>query len=144
MEQSNLSKIFKALKLAYPYYFKNLTEEDSTMFLQLYYSKLKKYRYEIISKAIDNIITNNDFMPSLAEVLKECDKQSKAYYKNQLEKMYAYGYFKTDEEYGKAVMWLLEERPIIPEWLKKDVDNFIETNTIKQLKTEVNKKDETI
>ena len=87
MEQSNLSKIFKALKLAYPYYFKTLTEEDSAMFLQLYYSKLKKYRYEIVSKAIDNLIITNDFMPSLAEVIKECDKQSKFYYREALEKM---------------------------------------------------------
>lgn len=136
MEQSNLSKIFKALKLAYPYYFKTLTEEDSTMFLQLYYSKLKKYRYEIVSNAIDNLITTNDFMPSLAEVIKECDKQSKYYYKETLEKMYKQGYFKTDEEYGKAVMWLLEDKPIIPEWLKTDVDKFIETTKIKQIKTE--------
>lgn len=136
MEQSNLSKIFKALKLAYPYYFKTLTEEDSTMFLQLYYSKLKKYRYEIVSNAIDNLITTNDFMPSLAEVIKECDKQSKYYYKETLEKMYKQGYFKTDEEYGKAIMWLLEDKPIIPEWLKTDVDKFIETTKIKQIKTE--------
>ena len=136
MEQSNLSKIFKALKLAYPYYFKTLTEEDSTMFLQLYYSKLKKYRYEIVSKAVDNLITTNDFMPSLAEVIKECDKQSKFYYRETLEKMYKQGYFKTDEEYGKAVMWLLEDKPIIPEWLKTDVDKFIETTKIKQIKTE--------
>lgn len=136
MEQSNLSKIFKALKLAYPYYFKTLTEEDSTMFLQLYYSKLKKYRYEIVSNAIDNLITTNDFMPSLAEVIKECDRQSKYYYKETLEKMYKQGYFKTDEEYGKAIMWLLEDKPIIPEWLKTDVDKFIETTKIKQIKTE--------
>lgn len=133
MEQFNLSKIFKALKLAYPYYFKNLSEEDSAMFLQLYYSKLKKYRYEIVSKAVDNLITTHDFMPSLAEVIKECDKQSKYYYKNILEKMYKENYFKSDEEYGKAIMWLLEEKPLIPEWLKVDVDKFIETNKIKQI-----------
>lgn len=136
MEQSNLSKIFKAFKLAYPYYFKTLSEEDSTMFLQLYYSKLKNYRYEIIRKAIDNLITTHEFMPSLAEVIKECDKQSKLYYREILEKMYQEKYFKTDEEYGKAVMWLLEDKPLIPEWLKQDVDKYIETGKIKQIKTE--------
>jgi hypothetical protein len=128
MEQSNFSKIVNAMKVAYPYYFKDLSKEDSTMFLQLYYNKLKKYRYEIVAKAIDNIITNNNFMPTLAEVIKECNNEMKIYYKNYLEQMYAKGYFKTDEEYGKAVMWLLEEKPLIPEWLKNDVDKYIETN----------------
>ena len=136
MDQSNLSKIFKAFKLAYPYYFKTLSEEDSTMFLQLYYEKLKKYRYEIVIKAIDNLITTHEFMPSLAEVIKECDKQSKYYYRSVLERMYQEKYFKTDEEYGKAVMWLLEDKPLIPEWLKKDIDKFIEADTIKQIETE--------
>lgn len=133
MEQSSLSKIFTALKLAYPHYFKTLSEEDSAMFLKLYYTKLKKYRYEIVSKAIDKLITTKDFMPSLAEVLKECDKQSKYYYKEVLEQMYREKYFANDQEYGKAVMWLLEDKPIIPEWLKKDIDKFIETNTIKRI-----------
>ena len=128
MDQSNFSKIVNAMKVAYPYYFKDLSKEDSTMFLQLYYNKLKKYRYEIVAKAIDKIITNNNFMPTLAEVIKECDNEMKSYYKNYLEQMYAKGYFKTDEEYGKAVMWLLEEKPLIPEWLKKDIDKYIETN----------------
>lgn len=136
MEQSNLSKIFQAFKIAYPYYFKNLDEEDSAMFLQLYYSKLKNYRYEIIRKAIDNLITTHEFMPSLAEVIKECDKESKLYYRGVLEKMYQQKYFKTDEEYGKAIMWLLEDKPLIPEWLKQDVDKFIEADTIKQIETE--------
>lgn len=136
MEQSFYSKILKAFKIAYPYYFKNLNEEDSAIFLQFYYSKLKKYRYEIVTKAIDNLITTKEFMPSLAEVISECDKQSKYYYRSVLEKMYQEKYFKTDEEYGKAVMWLLEDKPLIPEWLKKDVDKFIEADTIKQIETE--------
>lgn len=126
MEQSNFSKIFKALKLAYPYYFKTLNEEDSAMFLQLYYSKLKKYRYEIVAKAVDNLITTNEFMPTLSQVIKECDKQFKNYYRDILEKMYKDNYFKNDNEYGKAIMWLLEDKPIIPNWLMNDINKFIE------------------
>lgn len=133
MEQSNFANLVKTLEVAYPYYFKDLSKENALAFMQLYYSNLKKYRYEIVKVAIDKIIKTNDFMPSLAEVLKECDKQSKLYYTEKLKEMYKIGYFKTDEEYGKAVMWLLEEKPLIPEWLKIDVDKFIETNTIKQI-----------
>ena len=136
MEQLSYSKIMKVLQVAYPYYFKELDNETSLAYLQLYFDKLKKYRYEIVAKAIDNLITTHEFMPSLAEVIRECDRESKFYYREILEKMYLEKYFKTDEEYGKAVMWLLEDKPLIPEWLKQDVDKYIETSKIKQIKTE--------
>lgn len=128
MEQSSFIKIVNVLKIAYPYYFKDLDKESSQAFMQLYYTKLKKYRYEIVAKAIDNIITNNNYMPTLAEVINECNLQSKLYYKGILNQMYVKGYFKTDEEYGKSVMWLLEDKPLIPEWLKKDIDKYISNN----------------
>ena len=127
MEQSNFSKIANALKIAYPYYFKDMSKGDSNMFLQLYYNKLKKYQYEVVAIAIDKIITTNNFMPTLAEVIAECDKEYKIYYKNILQEMYKQGYFKTDEEYGKAVMWLLEDKPLIPNWLKKELLEFEKT-----------------
>lgn len=136
MEQSNFANLVKTLEVAYPYYFKDLSKENAIAFMQLYYSNLKKYRYEIVTKAINNIITTHEFMPSLAEVISECDKESKYYYREILEKMYHEKYFKTDEEYGKAVMWLLEDKPLIPGWLKQDVDKYIETGKIKQIKTE--------
>lgn len=126
MEQSSFSKIMKVLQISYPYYFKNLDEETSLAFLQLYYSKLKKYRYEIVAKAIDNLITTSEFMPTIAEVIKECDKQFKNYYRDILEKMYKANYFKNDNEYGKAIMWLLEDKPIMPNWLMNDINKFIE------------------
>lgn len=126
MEQSSFSKIMKVLQIAYPYYFKNIDEETSIAFLKLYYSKLKKYRYEIVAKAVDSLITTNEYMPTLAEVIKECDKEYKNYYRKVLEEMYKDNYFANDNEYGKAVMWLLEDKPIIPSWLLGDINTFID------------------
>lgn len=137
MEQLNFSKIANAMKVAYPYYFKDLSQEDSTMFLQLYYNKLKKYRYEIVAKAVDNIITTHNFMPTLAEVINECDKECKIYYKDILQQMYSKGYFKSDEEYGKAVMWLLEDKPLIPNWLEQDIISFEKSNKLIENKKEL-------
>ena len=137
MEQSKFSKLMKVLQVAYPYYFKDLDKETSMAFIQLYYNKLKEYQYEIVAKAIDKIITNNNFMPTLAEVIKECDNEAKLYYKDKLQEMYVKGYFKTDEEYGKAVMWLLEDKPLIPGWLKKDINGYlIEKKQIEGVKHE--------
>ena len=136
MEQSNFASLVKNLEVAYPYYFKDLSKENAVAFLKLYYDNLKKYRYEVVAMAFKNIITTHDFMPSLAEVIKECDIETKWYYREQIKEMYKQGYFKTDEEYGKAMMWLLEEKPILPEWLRQDVDKFVETHKILQIEGE--------
>lgn len=121
MEQSSFVKIIRVLQVAYPYYFKDMSKETSVAFMQLYFSKLKKYDYKVVSTAIDNIITDNKYMPTLAEVLKECEKQYKEINMKRIQEMYKQGYFKTDQEYGKAMMWLLEEKPIIPSWLQEDM-----------------------
>lgn len=130
MEQSNFNKIVKALTIAYPYYFKDMDKENAIMFNQLYFKKLKKYDYQVVATAIDNIITNNNYMPTLAEVLKECEKQYKEINFKKLQEMYKQGYFKTDQEYGKAMMWLLEEKPIIPSWLQEDMKKISDIKLI--------------
>lgn len=130
MEQLDFNKIAKALTIAYPYYFKDMSKEDALMFNQLYYSKLKKYDYQVAAKAIDDIIMSNNYMPTLAEVIKSCDKEYRIYNRLKLEEMYKQGYFKTDEEFGKAMMWLLEEKPIIPNWLEQDMKKLSDVKLI--------------
>ncbi len=130
MEQSSFVKLIRVLQAAYPYYFKDMSKEESLSFVQLYYSKLKKYDYQVVAKAIDNIITKNSYMPSLAELIKECDKEYKNYNKLRIEELYKQGYFKTDEEFGKAMLWLLEEKPIIPSWLENDMKKITDIKLI--------------
>ena len=130
MEQLDFNKIAKALTIAYPYYFKDMSKEDALMFNQLYFSKLKKYDYQVVAKAIDDIIMSNNYMPTLAEVINACDKEYKAYNRLRLEEMYRQGYFKSDEEFGKAMLWLLEEKPIIPNWLEDDMKKITDIKLI--------------
>ena len=124
MEQSYLNKVFAILKVAYPYYFKEISEEESMAFINLYTKKLSKYDAEVVIDVVDSIITTSKYMPSLSEIIEKCEFQSRKKYKKKLDLMYKNGYFKTDEEYGKALMWLYEEEPIIPEWLKIDMSKF--------------------
>lgn len=126
MEQSNFSKIVNVLRIAYPYYFKDMEKESTIMFNQLYYSKLKRYDYVVVSNAINNIIENSEFMPTIAEIMAECDKETRKLYKIKIDKMYANGYFKTDQEYGKALQWLFEDKPIIPSWLLDEIKGYEE------------------
>ena len=126
MEQSNFSKIVNVLRIAYPYYFKDMEKESTIMFNQLYYSKLKKYDYVVVSSAINKIIEKSEFMPTIAEILTECDKETRKLYKLKIDKMYANGFFKTDQEYGKALQWLFEDKPIIPNWLLEEINGYEE------------------
>lgn len=134
MEQSSFAKIVRVLEAAYPYYFKDLSKDSSLAFVKLYYSKLKKYDYQIVAKAIDDIITNNNYMPSLAEIIKECDKQYRIYNTMKIKELYRQGYFKTDEEYGKAMMWLLDEKPLVPSWLEEDMKKIGDIKLIEDYK----------
>ena len=126
MEQSNFSKIVNVLRIAYPYYFKDMEKESTIMFNQLYYSKLKKYDYVVVSSAINTIIEKSEFMPTIAEILTEYDKETRRLYKIKIDKMYANGFFKTDQEYGKALQWLFEDKPIIPNWLLEEINGYEE------------------
>ena len=126
MEQLNFSKIVNVLRIAYPYYFKDMEKESTIMFNQLYYSKLKRYDYVVVSNAINNIIENSEFMPTIAEIMAECDKETRKLYKIKIDKMYSDGYFKTDQEYGKALQWLFEDKPIIPSWLLDEIKGYEE------------------
>lgn len=126
MEQLNFSKIVNVLRIAYPYYFKDMEKESTIMFNQLYYSKLKRYDYVVVSNAINNIIENSEFMPTIAEIIAECDKETRKLYKIKIDKMYSNGYFKTDQEYGKALQWLFEDKPIIPSWLLEEIKGYEE------------------
>ena len=126
MEQLNFSKIVNVLRIAYPYYFKDMEKESTIMFNQLYYSKLKRYDYVVVSNAINNIIENSEFMPTIAEIMAECDKETRKLYKIKIDKMHSNGYFKTDQEYGKALQWLFEDKPIIPSWLLDEIKGYEE------------------
>ena len=126
MEQLNYRKTVNVLRIAYPYYFKDMEKESTIMFNQLYYSKLKRYDYVVVSNAINNIIENSEFMPTIAEIMAECDKETRKLYKIKIDKMYSDGYFKTDQEYGKALQWLFEDKPIIPSWLLDEIKGYEE------------------
>lgn len=126
MEQSNFSKIVNILRIAYSYYFKDMEKESTIMFNQLYYSKLKRYDYVVVSSAINKIIEKSEFMPTIAEILTECDKETRRLYKVKIDKMYTNGFFKTDQEYGKALQWLFEDKPIVPNWLLEEINGYEE------------------
>lgn len=134
MEQSKLiSGIIAKLKIAYPYYFKELKNEELAMLVKMYQEQITGYTPKIVLKAIDEIIRTSKFMPTIAEILDRCDGQAKTYTFDILKIMQEDGYFKygvcgeLDESqqsrnYEKAMSFV--NRGIIPDWLLNDMIRY--------------------
>ena len=97
MEQSYLNKIIATLKVAYPYFFKDMSEDEAIAFITLYTKKLSKYEPNIVITAIDKIITSSKFMPSIAEVLEKCDEEKSKNNQDIISKMIDDNYFKNQQ-----------------------------------------------
>lgn len=81
MEQSKLISIVIAkFKIAYPYYFKDLTDEEFLGLVSLYQEELGIFHPIALLNAIKVIIRNNKFMPTLADIIDEYRKSLKKYY----------------------------------------------------------------
>lgn len=134
MEQSKLiSGMILKLKVAYPYFFKDLEDEEFVALTKMYQEQIVGYTPETVLKTIDEIIRTSKFMPSVAEILEKCDKQARSYTFDILEKMRLDGYFNrgaygeldsmhATRNYEKATMWLSEG--IVPRWLLEDMKKY--------------------
>jgi hypothetical protein len=81
MEQSKLISIVIAkFKIAYPYYFKDLTDEEFLGLVSLYQEELGIFHPIALLNAIKVIIRNNKFMPTLADIIDEYRRSLKNYY----------------------------------------------------------------
>ena len=81
MEQSKLiSVIIAKLKIAYPYYFKELTEEEFAGLFSLYQEELENTHPIALLNTIKKIIKKSKFMPSIADILIEYKQELKKYY----------------------------------------------------------------
>lgn len=112
----------KEMKLLAMSYDKDFSEET----INFWYQNFKNINKNVFSKAINKVIANNKYMPSIAELLDICNKEQKNIKVLVLEKMKNDNYFKTAREYEKAIKWL--EKDISPEWLIKDMKNYFINN----------------
>lgn len=123
MEQSKLvSGMIARFKIAYPYYFKDLKTEEVLSMISMYQEELSGYNEITIVNATKSIIRKSKFMPSLKEIIDECEIV-KTHKKNiVIEKMIQAGYFKDGREIDKTYKFL--EEGIIPNWLLEDMKKY--------------------
>lgn len=81
MEKSKLiSLVIARFKVAYPYYFKELTENEFTGLFSVYQEELGNCNPIALLKTTKKIIRNNKFMPTIAEILSEYKEILTQYY----------------------------------------------------------------
>ena len=119
MKTIEFTKEMKLLAISYD---KDFTEET----INFWYQNFKNINKDIFTKAVKKAITNNKYMPSIAELLDICKKEQKNAKVLVLEKMKSDNYFKTSKEYEKVIKWI--EKDITPEWLLNDMKNYYINN----------------
>jgi hypothetical protein len=124
-------EFIKGMKLLQGSYSKDFTDDE----IAIWFIQFENVKAEDFYKAVNETIRKSKYMPSIAELLEKCEKV-KIYKRYEiLEIMKENNYFKTPNEYDKAIMWA--ENETIPKWLKEDMkkfyNNFIAQKEIKQI-----------
>ena len=120
MEHSKLiSGMIAKFKIAYPYYFKDLKNEELIGMISMFQEELSGYNELTISNATKSIIRKNKFMPTLKEIIDECENVRTYKINVIIEKMKKAGYFKDPREIDKFI-----EEGIIPDWLIEDMKKY--------------------
>ena len=129
MEQSkSISLVIAKLKIAYPYYFNKLTDEEFIGFISMYQEYLSDYSEDILLKAVKMLIGSKEFMPSIKEIIDTCEKVSINQKYWILEEMAKDGYFKSVVEIDKANKYISDGN--IPNWLLRDMQEYALKNGI--------------
>lgn len=108
---------------------KEYTQEECDVF----YDFLKNYSYKVFVQAIKNRIRKSSFQPKINELIEECNLCDNDFKFEVIEHMKESGYFKTINEYDKAMMFL--KKGIVPEWLKEDINKYFKMMSLKQIGT---------
>ena len=138
MDKSKLiSQIIARLKLAYPYFFEKLTDEEFIGLISMYQEMLKEFDDETLKSAITSIIKKSKFMPSINEILDECNFFKKKSKNKIIELMEKDNYFKSVSEIEKAYKFL--ENDNIPNWFLKDLKKYGYVDNYNLLENETKK-----
>jgi len=117
-----ISSLIAKFKVAFPYYFEKLTDEEFVGLVSLYNEQLSMYSCEALENAFNVIVRTSKFMPTIQEIIEKCEKYKTDKKLYIVEVMKQAGYFKSDKEIEKTIHFIEEGN--IPDWLLKDMKKF--------------------
>lgn len=115
MSKEEFLKVITRLSMAY-----NKNFDGSTV--TLWYDYFKDCDYEMLKATVKRIILSNKYIPSIAELKEEYEKQNKDQYFIIINQMQNDGYFKDNREYEKTIKFINENT--IPQWLKEEIIKY--------------------
>ena len=120
----NIEEYNKQMKILSNFYFNKISKK----FIKDSYEFLKDYKPKVFVRAIKNIIKKCKFVPTMSEIIEECNSVKNDFKHELLVAMLDDGYFKSNEEYEKVKYWL--ETETIPDWLRRDMNTFYKEENI--------------
>ena len=133
-------EFFSGMKKLSNYYLRDITNDQITA----WYDMFQKVDYDIFEKAIIEISTENNYMPTAGMLYEKCSLVNKSKLCNLIQYMYEDGYFHngierlTDEQASrnldKTLSWV--EKGIVPEFLIIDMESYLHKYNQKELNSE--------
>lgn len=68
MNKMEVTKTLMVLKTSYPYAFKDMSKQETESMVNLYQEMFKDNDYDVVSKAIVELIKTNEYLPSIATI----------------------------------------------------------------------------
>lgn len=115
MEVKEFINSFKYLSLAFG---KDFNQEQC----EVYYDFFSKYSDKCFVSAVKQSVRDFKYMPSIKELIEECEKYNGNQKNEILEYMKSKGYFHSELEYEKALTWL--QRGVVPGWFKERMNQY--------------------
>lgn len=115
MNKIEVTKILMILKTSYPYAFKDMNKQETESMVSLYEEMFKDDDYNVVSKAIIDIIKTSEYLPTIATI------KSKIYSTTHKEDDNTELWSKLKDAIGRSSYYAEEEFDKLPDILKKYV-----------------------
>lgn len=131
MTRKEIRKMLRIIEIEYPSAFKDMTEKDMVLKLNLWESQFAPYDKDIVLKAFYNCIAKSEFAPKISSIFEEMNKletggdEEQALWE-QLAKLC-----------GRASVVTQEEFEVLPEPLKKWLRNLQILKELGQLDADI-------
>ena len=133
MTDKETAKIMAVLQVAYPRYYRGISDDEARRTVTLWDSMLKDYSYDLVSKAVKALIATEKFVPTIADVIEKIQLITKPEQMSEIEawglvrKAIRNGTYHAKEEFDKLpidIQNAIGNFETIREWAMTELEGF--------------------